>query len=284
MRTCRFVVGVLGVIGAGHTAAAQSDRYCTSLADHLQPNTLYRATCTDPSCLTPISPTGMIRAQTTARFLYRTAATPIQNSLVVVQLKYVGTTPRGSISGVRLTRHALDFACYRRNKAHVREAIPLDPDDPTRAPPEVPYKNYDDFHRYGFTSSDHHRTLSNFHTRYFNGEECVTTTDLNRRAQFLFEDRSNVAGVFRSAWRRIGGDDIVTTAVAAPEMLKYQQLHVVVSNYKKRPGLNGCFSFAVQGLGAAVEIAISDVEENVRSTDVQGRFSQRTWTIDVVPR
>lgn len=283
MRARIFPLSAFVALLASSSALAQANGHCSRFQTFMTPEILYEVLCAESvsTCIRPAA-LSIVKDKATP-FIFKTGATPVANSLVVLQLKYVGTTPRSDPSNVRLMRHRLDFACYRRNRNHVRTAIPDDPDMVDRAP-EVSYRGYDEFHRYGFTGGADRDVLANFHTRYFNGETCVPTTDTQRRAQFLFEDRSNVAGAFQSVWRRLGGSDGRAIAAPGSEILKYQQLHVVVSNYRKRPQENGCFGFSVQGAGGAVEIAMSDIEENVRDPRDDRRFFQRKWTLDVRPQ
>jgi hypothetical protein len=275
------ITGLAGLLWAIAPAAAQSDAYCAGLQELMQPNQLYLATCSSgPNCLTPVTQDTALKDKAMHRFAYRTGATGVRNSLVVVQLKYAGTPPADRVADVKLTRYPFDFACYRRSRDHVQSAIPADPENPDRAS-SVSYRSYDEFHRYGYTNTDNRQKLSGFHTRYFNGERCVTTTDPDRRAQFLFERRDAVAGGFSSVWRRVAGDGTALAGVESNDMRRYEQLHVVLSNYKKRALVNGCFSFAMRAQGGAVEIGLSDIEENVAAVDKAERYRQQTWTLTV---
>jgi hypothetical protein len=245
----------------------------------MQPGQLYQARCLDgDDCLAPALPVALKKGAT-HRFLYRTNATPVQNSLVVIQLKYVGVSPQSKASRVALSRQAINFGCNKRSQNYVYPAIAALPEQLNSAP-KVSYENYDQFYRYGYSGSEDQPTFWDFNVRrYFNGATCVRTADPERAGQFLFEKRDDVAGWFRTAWRKSGAQEAIGPALAQPgnEILRYQDLHVYLANYQKRPDATGCFSFPLQGKGSSVEVAVSDVEENVRART----FGQHSWVFSV---
>jgi len=270
------------VVAISSSAMAQTDAYCRRFESRMQPGQLYQARCADrDDCLVPVS--AAIKKDENHRFLYRTGTSqPVQNSLEVVQLKYVGISPQIKPSNVALSRQQVNFGCYGwRKRDYVYPAISAEAEEMGRAA-EVSYDNYDQFYRYGYSAPSDRSALQDFHVRrYHNGSACVYTDSPERAGQFLFERRNDVPGFFRTAWRRSGIQEAVGPALAQPsnDLLKYQRLQFYLANYQKRPDAAGCFSFPVQGRGSSIEIAISDVEENVRARTYGS--SPPSWTVSV---
>jgi hypothetical protein len=261
-------------------AAAQPD-YCGMYASSMSPGELYQVKCPTPNtCQTHLVGQSNFPVQrgSNDRFLYKTAETPVQNSLVIIQFQYVGTEPHKSASAVSLARQRVDFACFRGGHAAVRDAVPVDPDDVGHAP-SVTYGSYDKFHRTGGADSwGDRQTLESFHVHYFNGNACVRTTDDGRRQQFLFERREEQEGYFSTLVARLNIPQFSTPAVAGPEVLKYEKLHVLLGNYKKKPLTSGCVSFSVPAQGSALDIVLSDIEDNVLHNSVA---PTKTWSLNV---
>ena len=122
------------------------------------------------------------------------------------------------------------------------------------------------------------QTLESFHVHYFNGNACVRTTDDGRRQQFLFERREEQEGYFSTLVARLNIPQFSTPAVAGPEVLKYEKLHVLLGNYKKKPLTSGCVSFSVPAQGSALDIVLSDIEDNVLHNSVA---PTKTWSLNV---
>lgn len=285
MRAAAFAIGIISALFACPlSSSAQPDKYCAQLQSSMEPGQLYQLICKNRHCFLQIYfPGATIPSGTTQRLLFKTAPSPVQNSLVVVQLKYVAFSPRATPSAVRLVRQPLDFARYfkyffsfspyREMHDGIEKAMPADLDDVEHAA-TVSYTGYDDYHRYKTAPDAESRILKAFHVNYFNGARCVRTFDDLRRPQFLFEDREN------AGWRRSVAATLIPDLIdqaAASEVLQYQRLEVILSNYQKQPGTSGCFSFPVQGIGASVTVSISDLEENARAN----RLDPTTWIIGV---
>ena len=278
------------------SAQAQPDEYCRLLAPKMESNKLYVATCLNgPSCLsTVVSSAGgavlqgsdgqqhQLNPGQNYRFLLKTATDGTNvNSLVVIQVKRLDATSRGAPAPVRLRRYPLDFACvgFNRGGASVPEWPPSEVHG--RNLPSVPYDKYDQFHRYGFTTPDETDRLRQFHVSYFNGQSCVSTTDPIRRAQFLFTDRQDYHGYVVSAVTRFGIFATEANAQSLETMSKYEDLKVLLGNYRRPPNTAGCFSFSTRA-GAVksvrLDLTISDIEQQVRTAPFD---SSQSWSFDL---
>jgi hypothetical protein len=274
-----ILLGGAALILAGiSVAVAQPDNSCTTYNGQMSGSALYvLMACPDNAkaqCAAPVNAGTIIQKGVNYRFLYKTRATEIQNSLVVVQLKAMAAQPVPEPVAIKLTRQQLNFACY--TKDNKQDPIPADADDVTAAP-DVGYSIYDRFHRYGYAPRKELRVLLSFHTSYFNGSACVSTLEKVRRAQFLFADRSNVAGITVGLLTRFGID---TPVAVAAEINHYDHLQVVLANYKKQPQASGCISFLGRSDGPSLEIDVSDLEEKAHASNDFDRFHPEVFTIN----
>jgi hypothetical protein len=265
-------------------AEAQPDPYCQSLAPLMNSKTLYVVTCAHGSgCIQPVVYSGesafvqgtdgalhRLNPGQSYRFLYKTfEGNTTVNSLVAIHIKRLDVLPRGvsTPSPVRLRRYALDFACVGFKKNVTLPAWPGE-DVQGRNLPSVPYDKYDQFHRFGYTSPDESALLKQFHVSYYNGQQCVSTTDPVRRAQFLFTDRGSYHGPWVSLATRFGIYTPEANAQDIASIARYESLKVLVSNYRGSANTSGCFSFTTRA-GAArsakLDVTISDIEQQVRS-------------------
>ena len=217
----------------------------------------------------------------TYQFLYRTSPTPIQNSSVVIKIRQTGSKPLPG-SPVQLRRYAL--ALRLRSSAvvlsgprglRISSATKL-----TRPRCRIRHVQ-DQFHRYGPTSAAEHRMLqTNLHTRYNNGQGCVSTLEDIRRAQFLFQDGRSIPGRPVAFLGRVSGTTAPGPATAAEseQIRQYERLKLVVSNYRKNLNAPGCFAFALQAGSAStlsLEFTMSDLERQVQATPWD---TSKSWT------
>jgi hypothetical protein len=274
-RISLFMAG--GISGA----IAQADNYCTNYSAQMTPDTLYvEMTCpkevkaeTKAKCLVAVTSTTQIQKAKLYTFLYKTPQSGIQNSLVVIQLKGIASRPVPKPVAVHLTRQQLSFACFSSHGA----TFPNDAFPGAADRDAVDYDKYDQFHRYGFAPKEDRKIFLKFHTNYSNGSECVSTLEAVRRAQFLFADRTNVASLWVALWTQYG---LGTPEAVAADINQYDDLRVVLANYKKQPQTSGCVSFVGQSDGTALEIALSDLEEKVRTPNLLEKFTPKIWVIN----
>jgi hypothetical protein len=295
-RGCAFAICILAS-GTCSLQAAPNDAYCSRYIDQMDPRALYVATCLgNPSCLSRIESAGdrafmvargqppvQLQRNRTYRFLYKTPDDEIVNSLVVIQLMQIGSTPRkvDKPVDVQLAREALNFACRAFRQNIYRASWPADVDEDTRLP-TVDYDKYDQFHREGYTSLAEAGFMTrDFHTQYFDGDTCVSTLDPPRRSQFLLFARRNVETRVSSFFNRFGAKP--DEAIAAPEERpqQYERLKVLLSNYQKQPHKSGCFSFNARGTGSQLQVSFSDLEDKVRHATFWDFDRMATWTFDL---
>lgn len=290
----RFLLSVTVLASCVVSATAQPNAYCRNLAPLMKSNTLYVAYCMrGENCLEPVVNSGgtdLVQGQNGLhrlspgqryRFLYKTSTDSTNvNSLVAINVKQLDISPRGTPSPVRLRRYPFHFACVGfRNDV----SLPGWPGKEVqgRNLPSIPYDKYDQFHRFGFTSPEETALLKKFHVSYFNGQECVSTTDAIRRAQFLFTDRQDYHGPFVALAFRFGAYTASANAQSLETIAKYERLKVLVSNYSRPANTAGCFSFTTRA-GAAksikLDVTVSDIEQQVRSAPFD---SSRSWSFDL---
>jgi hypothetical protein len=269
----------VGASVAGH--AAPNDAYCKRFASSMSPDTLYIANCTgDASCLQPVQASGQLQSKKPYRFLYSTGATGIKNSMVVVQLKHVGSSPQQKPADVQLARDALNFACVGFRKNVYRQSWPGNVDS-EEALPALPYDKYDQYHRRGYTSRSEAQYLhDDFHTNYFDGDACVSTLEPVRRGQFLLFARRDVSDRTSSLINRFGGS--VGESVADDTVVKrYERFKIILTNYQKESQASGCFSFSARGDGAELEVSLADLEEKAKYGTIFDRHTLKTWNFQL---
>lgn len=269
------LLGITVVTALSASQASAQSNYCSTYGALLTPGALYVALpcATDPSKVCPtFADTAPLKKNIAYHFLYKTQATDILNSLIVIHVKGIATQPITSPTPVKLTRQRLSFACKSRTEVFSKPSYRDQVNNDTRLR-EVPYDSYDLFNRYGYAPKPISGTLIAFHTNYFNGAACVSTLEPSRRAEFLFTDQDDVPGFLVSTATRLG---FKTAPAIAASINQYNYLHVIVANYKKQPETSGCVSFTAHSTDNSVQIDLSDLEEKVQ---VPGLFKRRNWTL-----
>ncbi len=263
------------------TASAQANQYCQAFFDQIADDTLCAARCSQRVCLDKVVDAGGTSALQAAdgtvrplkkgehyNFIYKTPSGGLPNSLVIVQVKQLDSTPRTTVapSPVRMRRYGLGFVCYRQQRDASR---PEWPPATVRGSdlPEIAYDKYDQFHRDGFTSSEEDRFFhNNIHLSYFNGQTCVSTLDPVRRSQFLFHDHKNFAGRFDQFLISLGAGATKANAEELDTVRKYERLKVLVSNYRRGANPQGCAAFSTRAGGAnstRLDVVVRDIEQQV---------------------
>lgn len=219
--------------------------------------------------------------------IYRTTASGIANSIIVVQFKYItGKTKiiqnNSHKTDIYLERQDIKFACIGKNKGVNNGKFPVEDIVEDKDLPSVAYGKFDRFHRgYNTTRDDEKMLMYNFHTWYLSGKDknsCVASFWPGRREQFLFADRDKALGLFSSFIALWSAN---TTAIAGvEEVSRFDRLKVLISSYSKEPTKHGCISFPVDSSTESVEISLSDVELNLQSSNPRNRYMQTTWPIN----
>jgi hypothetical protein len=217
-------------------------------------------------------------------FAYKTPQGGLPNSVVVVQIKQLDVTPRTSIepSPVRLRRYGIDFACFRSQRGDA--SLPQWPPEGVRGRdlPAIPYAQFDEFHRQGFTSADEDRFLrENLHFRYFNGQTCVSTLDPIRRAQFLMHDPQHFATKIDTLFISLGMSPTKANAQEFETIRKYERLKILVSNYRRGTNPQGCVAFSSKAgrpESSRLDVVVRDIERQVQAYP----FDQsRNWSFEL---
>ena len=233
-----------------------------------------------------------LRSNLHYKFYYRTAETPVINSLVAVQIKHLGliASPNGFVPRVankpvevNLERDATPFACDREEN---KKAYKYEENGVEKA---VNYDTYDRFHRWGVLAADDDPVLADhFHIYYDNRVDwrCVRSDEGPRAALFLMHARDVIPKWYENIAYRYGVPSIAehftfTRAYAKPqsqreatsqleEVTPFLKLKVLLTNYHKEKMKSGCFSFSV-GTGLAdpkerpteLDVSFSDLEESL---------------------
>jgi hypothetical protein len=159
----RLLVTTIVVLAS---TSANSGQLCNNVTDRIAAGFLYEAehgSCSSADCLTRVTPnsnllTGKANVELKAGraydFFYRTEETPIVNSVVAIQLKYIDTVPRQrelEPVGVNLERDATVFACSKDERRPYKYVQIVDGKEIDGA---VDYDNYDRYHRWGRLATD----------------------------------------------------------------------------------------------------------------------------------
>ncbi len=286
MRTKRIglvLISIIAVLTLGGRVWA-ADKYCTGVGTSISKAGLYlvKKGCHNKRCnVTRLSKeeNNKVTKSRNYRIIYKTTQSSIQNSLIVIQLKYLNRKKieRRKISDVRLKRDRIDFVCFRERTDKVANKIPLNKEKPVN----ISYEIYDRYHRYGEVSDVEAVYLrDNFHIVYFNGSECISTRSLEQRVQFLMADRSNYPEGVSVFFHSLG---VYSPAVAGTnDILSFEKLVVDLKRYKKRKQHRGCVSFDIRVPADEVHIGISDLEEKRTLAAPWEKPKLDTWILSTV--
>jgi hypothetical protein len=239
-------------------------------------------------------------------FYYRTEGTPIKNSLVAVQIKYLEATPRPRTLnpvGVNLERDATPFACDK--KLHKDLPYKYGKYIDNQLVDAIDYDEYDQYHRWGRFSGDIDAELhENFHLRYNNGSQCVRS-DEERRAQLLLMHARNTLpsrweeAAYRAGLSKLAENFKIPKAYAQyaktpserralrerTDVVPFSQLKVLLTNYQKNELSSGCFGFSISTnltdrvrQLSEIDVSFSDLEESIIN------FPHPNWNYQAIYR
>lgn len=302
----RSLLAQISLLTAIGSAAAKD--LCPTMIGQMQSlDTLYAAKsdCPDLGCLDRLvpgldgtyylshGPTDWRKLDKRAAysFFYRTAQTPVSNSVVAVQMKFLPSEPRTreekkQISDVSLTRDQINrdqinFACNPLAGTAVRKVVSFDHYDSYHRAPGAPFTN-----DYKFIDEEYHVNYQPNYKRSCSSKGTTWTKNWGRRQFFLLNRRRD----FQTNPLSVVGRAIFPPAYADPEsdqLPDLSQITVHMTSYTKEPGSSGCFSFPVQTGGSVkeVDVVLRDLDElQLKDYSAYSKFDRYTpqiWRIQI---
>jgi hypothetical protein len=301
-----LIVSLLTLSGAFHGDAISAE-LCSTLDKH----TLYLVNSDNAQKVIPYSDylnghTNIsLHPNSTYKFFYRTDDTPVVNSLVAVQIKYLGLVPsedgvlvrRTSKKpvGVNLERDATPFACGSKSADYSAYKY-VDYNGGDKA---VDSDNYDLFHRWGILATDDGPVLNEqFHIFYHRDMQsrCVRSDEGPRAALFLVHARNAIPGrlerlAYRTGFSNLANNLQIARAYGADvrtpserragdltPVIPYLKMKMLLTNYQKESMSSGCFSFSASTTLpnpneklTELDVSFSDLEESV------SHYQQPNW-------